>query len=134
MFGIVIDMQKDFAGWLVRQIEADERTNVPYFDEREIWWVALGHNVGNEQDGRGPAFSRPVLIYKKFNRTFFLGAPLSTSAKDGKYYLPIEYSGHRSTAILSQIRALDARRLIRKYGWLDAEEYDKLRKKLLAIL
>lgn len=32
---------------------------------REIRFAQLGVNVGNEEDGKGKAFKRPVLILKK---------------------------------------------------------------------
>ncbi len=29
---------------------------------REVWFAHLGVNVGNEEDGKGKSFQRPVLI------------------------------------------------------------------------
>ena len=109
---------KDFAGWeaVKRKRDADT-TPPPYFHEREVWWVALGINIGFEEDGKGPEYARPVLIARKFNARFFYGVPLSTTDKRGVFYYPFSYKPERtSVALLSQARALDARRLIRKDG------------------
>lgn len=30
------------------------------FREKEIWWMAMGENVGTEVNGKGDSFSRPM--------------------------------------------------------------------------
>ena len=125
---------KDYMRWHILKTAINEQFDLPYFYTQEVWWATLGHNIGNEQDGKGAAFARPVLILQKFNRSFFLCIPLSSTQKTGKYYHHFTYSGHSSTAILSQIRALDARRLIRKHGWIDQTEFDLLRTKIKALI
>ena len=35
----------------------------------------MGFNVGFEQDGRGAQFSRPIVIFKKFNNEVFGQSP-----------------------------------------------------------
>ena len=61
---------------------------------REVWFAHLGINVGNEEDGKGKTFQRPVLILKKVGNMFFV-APMTTKGRDDKFYhtLPEGYFG-----------------------------------------
>jgi mRNA interferase MazF len=110
--------KKDFWPWMSIKKRLHEReTGELFFREREIWWCALGANIGHEQDGTGRRFDRPVVILKKFNRYVFLGVPLTTRPKVGRYYLPVgTVDGKEAVAILSQIRFLDRKRLLDKIG------------------
>ena len=68
-----------------------------YFDERQIWWFARGFNIGDEEDGKGERFLRPVLIIRKFNQNVFWGVPVTSQNKSGQYYLPfIDNRGNQS--------------------------------------
>ena len=108
-------MIKDFDIWNIQKKNTHQSHGRPMFSEREIWWCSLGVNVGDEQDGKGTSFSRPVLVLKKFNRNIFVGVPLSTQLKDKSYYHRINFKGKEQSVILSQIRLLDAKRLVS--GW-----------------
>lgn len=44
---------------------------------REVWFAHLGINVGNEEDGKGVTFQRPVLIIKKVGNMYFV-APMTS--------------------------------------------------------
>ncbi|MFH1170496.1 MAG: hypothetical protein V1704_02965 [Candidatus Vogelbacteria bacterium] len=44
-------MKKDFDQWNERKKGLHNRDRVPFYHEREIWWCALGVNIGSEQDG-----------------------------------------------------------------------------------
>jgi mRNA-degrading endonuclease toxin of MazEF toxin-antitoxin module len=100
-----------------------------FFQEREIWWCSLGLNIGFEQDGRGNLYDRPVLVLKKFNLEIFLGIPLTTSEKTGKYYFDLGIHGRKSSvAILSQLRLFDAKRLSNKISVLNKDKFIKIKK------
>jgi len=109
-------VEKNFLGWYERKIVVQGDETVRYFYEREVWWAAVGCNVGFEEDGKGFDFARPVLIVRKFNEHFFIGVPLSTTSKTGRYYYRFESSPGCKTALLSQVRALDAKRLEASIG------------------
>ena len=84
---------------------------------REIWWCALGVNIGSEQDGTGKNFNRPIIVIRGFNKNIFFGAALTGRKKQGKFYFPIGLiERQRTSVILSQIRIIDTKRLIRKNG------------------
>ena len=61
-------MQKDFDSWAEVKKKIHEKGFNSYFKERDVWWCRLGVNIGDEEDGKGNSFLRPVLVIKKFNR------------------------------------------------------------------
>jgi len=127
-------MEKDFDTWnhKKKQVHRTDTSDV-FFYEREVWWVHLGLNVGFEQDGTGEGFDRPVVVLKKFNPDVFLAVPLSTTDKTGKYYFHVgKVEEREATAILSQIRLLDARRLINRAGTIQADIFSELVEKLVS--
>lgn len=127
-------MKKDFKKWHSRKEYIHEEKARPFFREREVWFCALGVNVGFEQDGRGDSFLRPVLITKKFNNESFWGIPLTKNQKEGKYYFSFGLNREISTAIISQIRLIDAKRLYYKTGTISEKDFSGLIKKLKALL
>jgi len=98
------------------------------FKEREVWWCSLGANVGDEEDGKGEKFIRPILVLRKFNRNIFIGVPLSTKIKDNVFYHKISFKQKEQSALLSQIRVIDAKRLRDKMGEITGNEVDRLKK------
>lgn len=86
--------------------------------------------------GGGDDYLRPVIIFRKFNNEVFWAIPLTHTNKKTKYYFQI--SSNRddqiSTAILSQIRLIDARRLSHKLGNISKDNFYDLTKKFKALL
>ena len=39
-----------------------ETVKIPRITDGEVWWVAVGENVGVEINGKSEYFSRPVLV------------------------------------------------------------------------
>ena len=129
-------MKKDFQRWHNKKSGIDKIEQRPFFHNGEIWWCSLGINIGFEQDGGGDDLLRPVIIFRKFNNEIFWAIPLTHTKKKSKYYFqlsPIE-SDKISTAILSQIRLIDAKRLSHKSGNLNKDEFATLTKKFKALL
>ncbi len=122
---------KDYWGWTARKITLNDGRARPYFHERQVWWTAIGHNIGDEEDGKGNNFTRPVLIIKKFNRSLFYGIPLSTNLKTGKYYHTLTIRGKKRVALLSHMRDYDAKRLLNVLEVITEVEYFHL---LLAVI
>jgi len=127
-------MVKDFDQWNIQKKQAHAISQRPMFKEREVWWCSLGLNVGDEQDGKGDAFTRPVLVFKKFNRNVFVGIPLSTQLKENRFYHHIHFSGIDQSLLLSQIRLMDAKRLRDKMGDLPSHEMQNIKEKLGKLL
>ena len=84
-------MEREYDSWFLAKGEIEKQDDQPniYFQEGEIWWCRLGVNVGHEEDGKGSSHSRPVLIFKKFNRFVFWALPLSTKLKRIHTTLPL---------------------------------------------
>ena len=127
-------MKKDFKNWHDKKTTINEVGKRPFFHEREVWWCALGANVGFEQDGGGKDFLRPVIIFKKFNNEIFWAIPLTHTQKKSKYYFQFVLEKTPSSAILSQIRLVDACRLSHKLGNLSDNDFGELTKKFKALL
>ncbi len=127
-------MKKDFQNWHNQKSNLHEEKIRPFFHEREVWVASVGINVGFEQDGRGKQFLRPVLILKKFNNEVLWCLPLTKNQKKGKYYFSFELKGEVSTAILSQIRLIDAKRLQYKIGDMSEGDFSKIKEKLTRFL
>src|SRR5437764_359964 len=123
-------MEKDFDGWNIQKKKAHARNGRALFKERDVWWCSLGANVGDEQDGKGRFFSRPVLVLKKFNAHIFLGLPLSTIIKENRFYHKLHFKGIDQCVVLSQIRLIDAKRLENRMGDLPSHEFEKIKEKL----
>jgi mRNA interferase MazF len=124
-------MEKDFDGWNIKKKAIDSNLPGIFCHSREIWWCSLGINIGFEQDGTGEYFDRPVVVMRAFSRNVFWGVALTSREKSGIFYFPIGLlEGRKAYAILSQIRLIDTKRLIRKGGILDEKIFEKLKSAL----
>lgn len=127
-------MEKDYQKWHKIKKLVNDRLGRPYFYEREIWWCSMGANVGFEQDGKGKNFSRPILIIKKFNKEVFLGLPLTTKPKIGKYYLTLDLNDEiNRKVILSQLRLFDSKRLQEKIITIDLSQFLAIKKAIIQL-
>jgi len=120
-------MEKDFRTWHNKKEKLNDAEGTALFHEREVWWCALGANVGYEQDGSGELFTRPVVILTKFNLDVCLVVPLTARKKKGKYYFSVgKIAGRDATAVLSQIRLVDRKRLAVKISMLNQKIFQAL--------
>ena len=129
-------MHKEFDIWNTKKKGVHSTdSSCLYFYEREIWWCNLGANIGIEQDGKGAEFLRPVLIYKKFTRSLFLGIPLSTKISRGNFFFPLlAKSNTIRMAVLAQIRSLDSKRLTKKVDMVSLEEHQFVKENITALI
>lgn len=125
---------KDFNDWHKLKIKVEARARLATFREREIWWANIGENVGHEEDRKNGAFSRPILIVRKFNAHLFWGVPMTTQIKDNPYYYPVDFKGKQQSVMLSQLRAWDAKRLTDILGTLPEPEFKNVKKALGEII
>ncbi len=124
---------KDFDKWneLKKKLHISEKAKDFYFREREIWWCSLGLNIGFEQDGKNDLFERPVLVIKKFNRYVLWILPLTRSQKTGGYYYRIAQGDEDdSVVILSQLRLISSKRLLRKMRMIKKSEFKDITNKV----
>lgn len=124
---------KRFVEWIGLKERLDTVSNTPpLFNEGEIWWCAMGENIGTEISGKNKSFSRPVVVLKKYGRLSFFGLPLTTKAKQGSWFVPIKQEGKESVAVVSQGRYIDYRRLYKKIGTLDDIDFARVKESFLA--
>ncbi len=122
-------MEKDFDAWNVQKKRLHVRADAPRYHVREVWWCALGVNIGSEEDGKGARHARPVLVLRGLGATTFLAVPLTTSPKEHPLRLAIgRVGGKQARALLSQMRAVDTKRLMRKIGTLGTVPFTLIRK------
>jgi mRNA-degrading endonuclease toxin of MazEF toxin-antitoxin module len=129
-------MSKDFDGWNKQKKKVHERDEDVRFHEREIWWCSLGINVGSEQDGVSKSFQRPVLIIKNFNGQVLWVLPLTRTYKmANRYYFFLE-EGEKgnSVVVLSQLRLISSKRLIRKIRTLEEWQFKNIVRAIKALL
>ena len=120
-------MEKDFDRWNALKQRLDNATQLPFFNEREIWWCNVGLNIGSEIYGKGKTFTRPILIIRKFNQNSLFALPLSTKIKDKFGYYKFSFREKEICAVLSEIRKIDGRRLSDKIGKISEGEFSKIR-------
>ena len=104
------------------------------FSEREIWWCVLGKNIGDEQDGKHERFERPVLVLRKFSIHTAVVIPLTTQGKSGSPFYYELASGGNSFVVLSQIRLISTKRLLRKMYRLGRGEFKIVKDKVVDLI
>lgn len=120
--------KKNFFDWIRVKKKLDEHEyNPPLVTEGDLWWCAVGENVGVEVGGKSTNFTRPIIILKKFGRLGFLGIPTTTKNRVGTWYVSFVHKGIHETAMLSQARMFSYKRLDRKMGTLDGEDFKNVK-------
>jgi mRNA-degrading endonuclease toxin of MazEF toxin-antitoxin module len=128
-------MEKEFDRWNELKKITQRKETPLFYHEREIWWCTLGINVGSEQNGSSKEFRRPVLILKGFGRATCLVIPLTTSKQEHSLRPSIgKVGGEEAHALLSQMRIIDTKRLVRKIGVLEKSIFEQIRKTTKALL
>lgn len=122
-------MYKDFDVWNGHKKKIHIRADAPFCHERELWWCALGINIGFEQDGSGDEYRRPVLILKGLSKRTCFAIPLTTAVESHILRPSVGLvDGKEARALISQIRVIDTKRLVRKIGYLDKDIFVCIRK------
>lgn len=127
-------MNKDFKTWHNKKTILHDTNSKVFFHKREIWWCSLGLNIGFEQDGNGPEFQRPVIIFRKFNNDVCWVLPITTKLKTGKYYFSIDLGDKiERRVILSHLRLIDGKIFLDKITTLSEDQFTKLDKAVKAL-
>ena len=129
---------KDYKNWMALKahIHNDLASPNSDFSYREglVYWMNIGENIGYEEDGKGEHYSRPVLVVAGLGKTLFLGAPITTKKKDGKYYVKICVNGEIRYAMLNQIRSYDTARVHSLKGKIRLSELRMLKQRLINLI
>jgi mRNA interferase MazF len=120
---------KRFLEWIGIKQKLDSNDYFPPFVRvGDLWWCVIGENLGVEVSGKGPNFTRPVIVLIKFGRLAFFGIPVTTNTdRDGSWYVHFKHKGIREVAMLTQGRIFSYKRLDRKMGELDDQDYKNVK-------
>lgn len=109
-----------------------------YCLEREIWWCAMGKNIGDENNGKNEFFERPVIIFRKFGESMIWVIPLTTQEKGpgagDRYFYQFTCKGVTQNACLSQIRPVSIKRLLRFIDITSPEDFQEIRKRIIDLI
>lgn len=126
---------KDYQGWMDKKQDIERASRAPsVFHRKEIWWCAVGINIGREQDGKHALYERPVLVLRKFNDQLAWIVPVSSKRKVGEYYMCREYDGVVYTFLLSQLRLVSTKRFYRKMRAIPPEDFLLIQQRIAHIL
>jgi mRNA interferase MazF len=126
---------KNFDVWNAKKksLEVGVMTGIK-FHARDIWWCSYGINLGSEQDGAGGNFERPCVILKKLSPTTAIVLPLSTKKKLEIFQVPVVIGEKEGYVLLDQVRVIDAKRLLRKMGYVQKAVFEIIRIKFKNLL
>lgn len=125
----------NFDKWNKKKKDINSKNRAINFNEKEIFMAYVGKNIGFEQNGDKQTFLRPLLVYKKFSGRLFLAIPLTKTQKNSKFYYNFKFKKDTtSTAILSQIKLIDSRRLQYRMGKIKDDDYKQLVEKLKKLI
>ena len=119
---------KNFDEWNIIKKQIEKIDKIVEFSETEIWWTSIGLNIGDEEDGKNEKYERPVLVVKKFSSKLFIGIPLSTKVKTGKFYINFKTESFEYSVLLSQAKVMSSKRLIRKINKLSRGRFNLVKK------
>jgi mRNA-degrading endonuclease toxin of MazEF toxin-antitoxin module len=122
---------KDFDNWNILKKEINNNFKKVFAHPREIWWFSSGVNVGMEIDGKNNLYERPGVVLKSHNEKTLTIIPISSNKEEKYYSFNFYYNEVEQSAILSQTKMIDTKRLTRKIGVLDEENFAKLNRKFL---
>ncbi len=103
-----------------------------HFSETEIWWIAMGKNIGSEENGKNDDFERPVIIFRTFGLDTLWVIPLTTSlpAIDPRREYEFVQDDTLQIADLAQLRLVSSKRLLRLKGKVKHDDFQNIRKLL----
>ncbi|MDP3729283.1 MAG: type II toxin-antitoxin system PemK/MazF family toxin [bacterium] len=122
-------MTKNFDQWNKIKKTIHDSGEYKLYHVREIWWCSFGVNIGFEQDGSPDEYRRPVLILKGLSKQICFVIPLTTATQDHPLRPSIGLvEGKAARALLSQMRTIDNKRLVRKIGYLNKDIFQRIQK------
>ena len=128
-------IKKDFNSWNKQKKAIHNLGTNKFYHPRDIWWCDLGVNIGFEQDGTGNYNRRPVLILKGLSQNTCLVIPLTASTNQHFMRIFLGIVGNKNaSAILSQMRVVDTKRLVRKIDVIDKNKFQEIRKAVKTLI
>lgn len=124
-----------FQTWIKLKFQIHNNGQRPlFYQERDVWWANFGQNVGDETNGKGDKFMRPVVVIRKFNKSICLVVPLSSVLKENPFYYPIEFNNRKNSVLISHLRTVDTRRFVKKMARLTPQDFKKINDEILKMI
>jgi mRNA interferase MazF len=120
-----MEYTKDFEKWNSKK-KIFDKSRETFAQQREIWWCALGVNIGSEVDGKNETFERPVLILHAYNINTALILPITSREKNDRFHIIISVKKKSQSVMLTQSRVISTKRLIRKIATLEEVDFTKV--------
>ncbi len=127
-------MKKDFDSWNIRKQVLDQTKRELLFKEGEIWWCAIGKNIGEEVYGKGEHFRRPVVIFRKLTSNSCIAIPTTTKPRTGSWYHYLKVADKNRWVMMHQMKFISANRLWVRESSLSNEELNELKKSVAGLL
>ena len=126
--------KKDFNGWIIVKKRLHNKGKLRAIKNGDIWWCAVGENVGSEICGKGKIFARPVLVAKKLDRYSFIGIPLTSKQHKGSWYVSFDFKKRRQIAVVAQVENISVYRLYNKIGVIPEPDLYEIREALCDLI
>lgn len=120
--------EKDFTQWMQLKKSVHEDRSCVIAHAKDIWWCALGVNVGAETDGKSPTYERPVVVMRVYNKHTLLILPLTTQPRHDSFHFKLQTGNKVAWAKLTQTRVISSKRLLRKAEEIHEDTFVALRK------
>lgn len=72
--------------------------------------------------------------WRNYTKDMFLGVPLTSTQRDGSFFFQFEFDGEISIALLVQHKLFSSKRIIKKMGKINSEDFKNLKKKLIELI
>jgi len=119
-------MEKDFDAWnKEKKLIHTDRAPVQA-EKREVWWCALGNNIGVEVDGKNRNFERPALVLRVYNLYTLLVLPFTSQEKSDRFHYGVYLGAKKSWVMLTQARVISSQRLLRVIDKVPVEEFREI--------
>jgi len=122
---------QEYDEWNIIKKEITKKSIKIGIKPREIFWVKIGQNIGDEEYGKGKNFTRPVIVIRKLTSGLFIGIPTTTKLKNNDYFHQFKYKTKKEnylnvSAMILQFKVFSIKRVTNKIGMVNKEDFKKI--------
>lgn len=129
---------QEYDRWNIVKKETSQNKRKLGIKIREVFWVKLGQNIGDEEYGKGEIFSRPVIVIRQLTGDLFLGVPLTSTLKNDDYFHKFAFETKKgiieNSAMILQLRTFSKKRITDKIGKISIDEFKKIQDKIVKMI
>ncbi|MBP9701783.1 MAG: type II toxin-antitoxin system PemK/MazF family toxin [Candidatus Pacebacteria bacterium] len=122
-----MEYKKDFDLWNTIKKRLNEIEAATFVHSREIWWCALGVNIGAEIDGKNVNFERPVLALRAYNKQTILVLPIVSKISSDNFHYITKTTQKPYCICLTQSRTVSSQRMLRKIDIVGVIEFENIK-------